>query len=317
MRAEDFNEQLYLKSNPDVEMAVRNGRFATGWEHYEAFGRREGRSLSEALPATREDKLLSNLDRHGKGLEIGPSHNPVAPKSAGFDVDILDHLDSDGLRKKYVDHGVEVGQIEGVDFVWQGENLVELIGQRSRYDWIIASHVIEHIPDPISFLQQCEELLKPAGRLALVIPDKRYCFDHLQPLSPTGAFLDAFQEKRKRPSPGQIFDHLSNACTQETMPAWSAQHSGSLQLIHSLEQSIQVWDAARKTDGYFDVHCWRFQPQSFAILISDLQATGLLNLGIVAHYDTVGCEFYVILQRGEGFSLPVDRLSALESLRQA
>lgn len=228
MQTAAFDEEMYLATNPDVALAVRNGEYASGRAHYDLFGAKEGRSWNASVPATREAKLLSNIQIGGKGLEIGPSHNPIAPKSEGFDVDIMDHMDADGLKKKYHDHGIDLDRIEDVDFVWQGENLLELIGETGRYDWIIASHVIEHIPDPISFLQQCEQLLKPEGRLALVIPDKNYCFDHFQPVSLTGSFLDAFHEKRKRPTPGQIFEHLSNACMRASHPAWSAQHTGEL-----------------------------------------------------------------------------------------
>jgi SAM-dependent methyltransferase len=40
---EDFNESLYLKSNPDVQQAVTRGEFRSGFEHYQIFGRWEGR----------------------------------------------------------------------------------------------------------------------------------------------------------------------------------------------------------------------------------------------------------------------------------
>lgn len=38
-----FNEELYLRLNPDVLMAVTAGTFRSGREHYEHFGRAEGR----------------------------------------------------------------------------------------------------------------------------------------------------------------------------------------------------------------------------------------------------------------------------------
>ncbi len=41
--APPFNEELYLRLNPDVLMAVSTGTFRSGREHYEQFGRAEGR----------------------------------------------------------------------------------------------------------------------------------------------------------------------------------------------------------------------------------------------------------------------------------
>ncbi|WP_404425185.1 class I SAM-dependent methyltransferase [Nibricoccus sp. IMCC34717] len=38
-----FSEQAYLSANPDVAAAVSSGGLASGWRHYLAFGRNEGR----------------------------------------------------------------------------------------------------------------------------------------------------------------------------------------------------------------------------------------------------------------------------------
>ena len=103
--------------------------------------------------------------------------------------------------------------------------LQELIRKESCYDWIIASHVIEHIPDLISYFQQCEALLKPDGILSLIIPDKRYCFDYFSPISTTGNLLDAYAEKRVRPSHGQVFDHFANASKRKGNIAWKLDRS--------------------------------------------------------------------------------------------
>lgn len=39
------------------------------------------------------------------------------------------------------------------------------------YDVVTASHVVEHVPDPISFLCKCRELLRPGGLLVLKTPN--------------------------------------------------------------------------------------------------------------------------------------------------
>ena len=99
---------------------------------------------------SREEKVFHLLDKKGLGLEIGPSLNPIAPKKKGFNVHILDHASSEELRHRYQGHGVNLDNIEEVDFVWNGETFYELIGKSNCYDWIIASHVIEYVPDLIS-----------------------------------------------------------------------------------------------------------------------------------------------------------------------
>lgn len=77
-------------------------------------------------------------------------------------------------------------QVEGVDFdpaaVEQARkkgltvHLGALIEQRlpgSTFDAIVASHLIEHVPDPIETLRECHRLLKPGGLLVLVTPNAR------------------------------------------------------------------------------------------------------------------------------------------------
>jgi SAM-dependent methyltransferase len=293
----DFNEQDYLAANPDVASAVGTGLFRNGREHFEAFGRKEGRALNLFGKMSREDKALYAVNRKGLGLEIGPSHNPIAPKKRGFNVHILDHATAADLRSKYDGHGVNLDNIEEVDFVWTGQPLTALIGQTRCYDWIIASHVIEHVPDLISFLQQCEALLKADGVLSLVIPDKRYCFDHFSPPTSAGHLLDAWSEKRTRPSHGQVFDHFANASVRDGSIVWSPGGGGANALVHTLGEAREIWTLSRSASEYVDVHCWRFTPASFRLVLSDLQALGLTGLGIRAGFDTMGCEFYVSLAK--------------------
>jgi predicted SAM-dependent methyltransferase len=315
MSEPEFVEVEYLAANPDVAAAVKAGKFRSGREHYEKYGEREKRKLKRLIGGTsREEKAFHLLDKKGLGLEIGPSHNPIAPKKNGFNVHTLDHASAAELRNKYQGHGVNLDNIEEVDFVWRGETLQQLIGKTGCYDWIIASHVIEHIPDLISFLQQCKALLKPAGILSLVIPDKRYCFDYFSSSSSTGNMLDAYAEKRVRPSHGQIFDHIANASRRNGNIAWTSDGMGGVnELLHTFAEAQTGWARSVSTTDYIDVHCWRFTPASFRLLVSDLLNLGLINLEIKAEFDTTGCEFYVSLGKKGGPPMELDRLAILQT----
>jgi len=317
---QDFNEQEYLDANPDVAAAIADGRFSSGYAHYTQYGKKEGRTLSKIKSifgkTVRDKKVFHLLKEEGLGLEIGPSHNPIAPKSKGFNVHILDHASAAALRSKYQGHGVNLDNIEEVDFVWHGEPLQELIGKTGHYDWIIASHVIEHVPNFISYLQQCEALLKPSGILSLVIPDKRYCFDYFSSTSTTGNVLDAYAEKRMRPSHGQVFDHIANASKRNNNIAWGEDGQGGAdELVHTFTEAQEHWARSVSTQDYIDVHCWRFTPESFRLLISDLKGLGLIGLEIKAEFDTAGCEFYMSLGKNVGKAVKQDRLATLQKLK--
>src|SRR5215472_16236774 len=122
---------------------------------------------------TRNELLLSMFDSSGVGLEIAAGFNPLLPK-AGYRVETLDHAAADELRHKYQnDPNVDVAKIEEVDFVADGRPIAEVVGKPGYYDYIVASHVIEHAPDLLGFLKGCETLLKHHGTLVLAVPDKR------------------------------------------------------------------------------------------------------------------------------------------------
>lgn len=282
-----------------------------GWRGLARMLKKLSKSEQQILLERRE-KALVMIDRNGLGLEVGPSYNPVASKKAGFNVHILDHASAEELRAKYVGHGVNLANIEEVDFIWRGEPVSQLIGRKECYDWIIASHVIEHRPDLISFLGECETLLKESGVLSLIIPDKRYCFDYLHGPTSTGELLDAYDQKRKRPSAGKVFDHVASATKRNGQIAWDADTRGTIEFVHDFSDAIKNWQQARTTDEYFDIHNWRFTPTTFREIVYDLQALGLIHFDIKVEFETVGCEFFVTLQKTQSCQklrrrLPVDR----------
>lgn len=261
----------------------------------------------------RMEKTLFQVNQKGYGLEIGPSHNPIASKRAGFNVEILDHASAEELREKYRAHPVNIDNIEEVDHVWRGEPLDQLVGKSAAYDYIIASHVIEHVTDLVAFLQQCEKLLNAEGVLSLVIPDKRYCFDYFRWPSSTGDALQAYMERRTRHAPGTVFDHFSNAAKMGDMPAWAPQMRGKMSFIHSAEEARSAWMQAQKNGEYIDAHSWRFTPSSFRLILHDLQELQLINLVEIGGFDTEGCEFFITLARRQVNPLKYDRLQLAQS----
>ncbi|MDQ3524043.1 MAG: methyltransferase domain-containing protein [Chloroflexota bacterium] len=249
---------------------------------------------SQAYHAARKSLITSMIDRNGRGLEIGPSHNPAAPKSEGYDVHIVDHMDQLGLQEKYKDDaGINLENIEPVDHVWQGGSLSRLIGDDASYDWIIAAHVIEHMPDLIAFIQDCQVLLRPGGIISLVVPDKRYCFDHLRRRSSTGDVIQAHVESRKRHTPGQVYDHFSSACKLDESGSWHRNSLGKVGFVHGPHTAESMLKHSLSSDEYLDVHGWVFTPSSFRLIIGDLNALGYIRIDENSFSDTRDCEFFV------------------------
>ncbi|MFO1517281.1 MAG: methyltransferase domain-containing protein [Lysobacterales bacterium] len=262
----------------------------------------------------RIEKLLHGLRRDGRGLEIGPSHNPVAPKRGGFRVETVDHLDRDGLIAKYRGHGVDLDRIEPVDHVWQGQALTDIIRDHGQYDWIIASHVIEHVPDLVGFVNQCATLLAPEGVLSLAVPDLRNSFDCMRWPTTTGELLQAHVDRRKTHGPGKVFDYFTTVVSRDGAIVWGKPGPGRYALVHSFEQAEQFMREAIETGAYRDLHTWVFTPTSFRLAIADLRRLGMLAMGETRFFDSVDGEFHVSL--GKQAPLPeIDRIQWMQRIR--
>jgi predicted SAM-dependent methyltransferase len=262
----------------------------------------------------RNEKALYHIDKNGRGVEIGPCQSPIAPKRAGYQVHVIDHLDREGLIAKYKEHHLEgIENIEQVDFVWKGESYAALTGKSKYYDWIIASHIIEHMPDLVGFLRGCDDILKEDGVISLIIPDKRYCFDHYQPISSISKAIDGYYQQYKVHTPGAVAEHFLNIVSKAGITSWNADTVGEYKFVHPLDLSQKLMDHVVRTQEYLDVHAWYFVPHSFSLMIHDLYHFGLIPLKEIGFFPTEGCEFFITLGR-KGQGIDKSRLEMMEMI---
>lgn len=262
----------------------------------------------------RDDFLRSLIKIDGYGLEIGPSFGPLVKKSSGSNVEVADYADAETLRNHYRGNkSVNIANIEEVDYIVGRGSILETIGKHKYYDYIVASHVIEHTPDMLGFLKDCERLLKEDGTLLLAVPDKRHCFDVFQPLTSTGSILQAHLDGRSRPTPGAIFDDRAYNALRNGEIGWPIAGTGELRFYAQLSDAKLSFVTAQQTAAYTDVHNWRFVPSSFRLIINDLHEIGETCLREDRFYDSVGNEFYMTLGL-QGRGCPVDRLELAKRL---
>jgi SAM-dependent methyltransferase len=51
------------------------------------------------------------------------------------------------------------------------------------YDFVVASHVLEHLANPLRALSEWKRIVRPAGTVLLVVPHKPHTFDHRRPFT--------------------------------------------------------------------------------------------------------------------------------------
>jgi 2-polyprenyl-3-methyl-5-hydroxy-6-metoxy-1,4-benzoquinol methylase len=239
--------------------------------------------------------ITENIRKDQLVLEIGPSFRPLVKKKDGYNVKILDHATTRELIEKYKCHNIDTSDIEEVDYVFQGERIPELV-KNERYDYILASHVIEHVPDLIGFLQDCETILKIGGEVRLAIPDKKFCFDYFRERTALSRVIDVHELGLKHQTAGAAAEYFLKVCKKNGSIAWNSDFSGEYTQIHSLEEAV---DAIKKTQNgvYLDIHNWVFTPNSFRNIISDLKRLHYFNLCEHKFIETIGHEFFAFLKK--------------------
>jgi hypothetical protein len=142
-----------------------------------------GPSLEESINWTRQNRR--KLARHmtGAGLEMGPGVDPFPVDSSRVTMTFLE--------KPYSSGYAEAQHLEAHDVKFDGEVISADLDKddftvlvTSRFDFIVASHVLEHVANPLRVLEQAQGVLVDGGKLILVLPDLRFTFDRAR--TPTG-----------------------------------------------------------------------------------------------------------------------------------
>ncbi len=248
-------------------------------------------------------RLLGTADRSQTIVEIGAGYCPVAPKAEGWRTHVVDHASRDDLRRKYATAAeVDVQAIEAVDTIWQGGALHEAMPERllGQVDIIIASHVLEHMPDLVGFLASASRLVRPGGSLSVALPDRRYCFDCLKPWTTTGDLLDAQYRGLTRHSLKTAFNNMAYSAVVDGQLAWGQYPVNLPTLMDPFQVAAQTVSLfrERETGAYEDYHAWQFTPACFRLAMLELAALGATDWHIETLEGPENFEFFALLRRG-------------------
>lgn len=274
----------------------------------------------------RSAKILGPVDTTAsRGLEVGALDKPIVPRSSGRQIWYADYLGKAGLvehygthRDVYSDHEPE--RFVDVDFALCDGSLADLAEGIAPFDYVVASHVIEHVPDLVAWFDDLSSVLVEGGRVCLAVPDRRYCFDARRASTELADVVAAHLEGRTRPSPRAFFDFAWSFTPIDGPAAWRGELPDDvLEDVASVYRRVRAY--ALESDDYHDVHVWAFSPQNLETIINALGAMELTDLRIeeITETEPGGIEFYARLVRRQRAS-PVGRIVlglANAELRQA
>lgn len=81
----------------------------------------------------------------------------------------------------------------GKQYIVEASNLERI--ESDRYDFVISSHVLEHVANPLLALTEWIRILKEDGILILVVPHKDGTFDHLRPVTSLEHLIQDFERQ--------------------------------------------------------------------------------------------------------------------------
>jgi SAM-dependent methyltransferase len=175
----------------------------------------------------------------GSGLEIGALHEP-APLPAACTVEYVDAITRAEAAALFpeVDAAlmVEPHHIRDID----REGLTGL--GDDHYDFVVLSHVIEHLADPIGALKEVFRLLRPGGHAVIAAPDRHYTFDRQRGNSPFGLLLSLHLREVKKVSDEQYIDFLGGVYPKLLREGGAALDT-ALASVRARREHAHVWDS--------------------------------------------------------------------------
>jgi Methyltransferase domain len=201
----------------------------------------------------------------GDVLEIGPGSHPF-PTAPGAQVTFADKSVAGGRDENWPEL---IGEPWGPEADYDIDIDVEGLGkiETESLDVVIASHVLEHLANPIHALEELERVLRPGGKLVMVLPERRTTFDAPRASTPLSHVL----EEHRNGAVVVSEDHIREFCAAiYSQPP-----------IHPPE--VRAWHDPAGLDAErielhrrrsIHVHCWT--AEEFASLL-----TGLLSLGLL------------------------------------
>jgi SAM-dependent methyltransferase len=239
----------------------------------------------------RNIRLRENIGRSlvGQVLEVGPGSSPF-PVARSARVTYVDRRVEGGRDANWPElKGQPHGPDPHLNLNLDVDRLTPI--EDASFDAVIASHVVEHLANPLRALQEFHRVLRPGGRLVLIVPDRTRTFDRVR--QPTS--LQHLLDEHARNVADVSEEHIREFC----------QAIYSQPPIHPPE--VREWHnpATLDRDGLalmrrrsIHVHCWA--PEEFAVLIAGAISLNLMRWRLADSYFLEDCgkaEFGLVLQR--------------------
>jgi SAM-dependent methyltransferase len=240
--------------------------------------------------------LFALLARYlvGDGVELGPGHSPFPIVYPGTNVRYVDRWVPDTNRELFPELGGATFPMPDIIADLDTDRLSALDDESQ--DFVIASHVLEHLANPLAMLGEIHRVLRSQGVALVLLPDRRRTFDRDRRPTPMQHLVAEYEADVTTVSDDHVEDFLRGV--GEWRDDWSA------------DARTQAMELQRQRSIH--VHCWsqdEFSETLLHIIETGRQQWDLLDAVFVEDVvDSV--EFGYVLRK-----LPGDREAELVGAR--
>lgn len=217
--------------------------------------------------------LRRNISRYNvKGLEIGACHLPTVPSDFGI-CRFADFRTADEMASLW---HIDRHNVCDVDYVISRDRkFSEQI--HDRFDYVIACHVIEHVPNPIGYINDLAQILNPGGLILLSVPDMRMTPDRTRPIITIDHLLMDFYNDCKYPSLEHILEFHRHSLNTE---------SPMISTIDAYRYAVEYLES-----GMADVHCHAWTDDVFRKQFDELCHNGIIEDLHITDFEETKNEF--------------------------
>jgi len=175
----------------------------------------------------------------GTGVELGPGHHPMPIPFPGVSVRYVDRWQPEENLALFtnLESGASFPKPDIVANL-DVDRLSAIAGETQ--DFVIASHLLEHLADPLTQLGDIHRVLKPGGVVLVFLPDRRHTFDRKRSATPLAHLIAEHRDRVTVVSDEHIEDYLRK--TDVWDPSWTP------------EQQREQFELNRQRSIH--VHCW-------------------------------------------------------------
>jgi SAM-dependent methyltransferase len=142
--------------------------------------------------------LLLKLFTNKYGLEIGGPSGIFRERGFIPLYNIIKGVDGCNFSSKTIWEGnIEAGETyhyyknkKGFQYISEATDLSQLPDE--KYDFVISSHCLEHVANPLKAVSEWLRVIKKDGIILIVLPNKKYTFDHRRPVTGMAHLVDNY-----------------------------------------------------------------------------------------------------------------------------